>query len=710
MLKFKIKKTTTLNILLIFLAFTITIICSISGYYNSETKDLAVGMVSPKKFIAKEEIINEVATKRNMDKAISEMSPLYTKDSTIQNKVIKEIVSFLDYIRSNSEQKRLLAPNTQIAPENNKTENPEKTDNNIDTHTNNTNSHELSSKIYLSSNQTNILSTMNDAEFKEFKNVVLQTVNSAFEQGIREDNEDKILIYVKSELSESNLSDELLNIGYSIISNTIEPNMILDVTATEKAKEEKISSIKPVMVLKNQKIVDSGEIISEEIYSLLYSAGYIQKDNFEENIIPLFGTALLILSVFTMTLLYIYKFHKKLYTRKNEALLLFTLYTILTILTKLLANVPYMFIPVLSFTMLLAMLLNYRLAIILNFSVCIIYYIAFNFSTSFLIYFSTTGMFTAFMANLIKENKKIFKLGLLNCIAGVFIITGITLYINKNFNEELLKNCFLAFLNGILTLIICIGSMPIWDFVFDVITQYKLLELINPDKPLLKKLMLECPGTYNHSLIVANLAEAAALEIGANSALAKVGSYYHDIGKLKYPQYFSENIRGKNPHDSMNPYTSAKIVSSHVTAGIEYAEKYKLPSSIKYIIAQHHGNTLISFFYIKAKQNSEGKEINEADFRYKQQPPQTKETAIIMLADTVEAAVRSKNETNLEEIKKFVHQLIKGKLDDGQFNQCSLKISDLNKIENAFMKVLSGMYHERVPYPTDKKDDSQDLK
>ncbi len=662
-------------------------LCSTAKYYNSATKDLVVGSVSPQKFVAKEEIINEIATQRNIDKAVSELSPLYTKDSAIQIKVIEEINSFFDYIRSNSENiKNRLSQSDQ------------RSDNNSD------DSSELSSKIYLSSNQTYILSSMGNNDFITFKDIVLKTANSALEQGIREDNENKILVYVKSELSEQNLSNELYEIGYSILSNVLEPNMIVDVTATEKAKEEKIASIEPVMVLKNQKIVDSGEIISEEIYSLLYTSGYIQKDTLKENIIPLLGTILLILAVFILTSIYIYKFHKKLYTRKNEALLLFSLYTLLTISTKLLDNIPYMFVPILTFTMLLAMLLNYRLAIVLNFSVCIIYYIAFNFSTSFFIYFSTAGMFTALTANIIKEHNQIFKVGLFNCLAGIFITAGITLYINKSVNEELFKNCSFAFLNGIITLIICIGSMPIWDFVFGVITQYKLLELINPDNPLLRKLMLECPGTYNHSLIVANLAESAAFEIGANSALAKVGSYYHDIGKLKYPQYFSENIRGKNPHDSMKPYTSAKIISSHVTVGLEYAEKYKLPNSVKDIIAQHHGNTIIGFFYFKAKQNAGDKPVNEADFRYKQLPPQTKEAAIIMLADTVEAAVRSKNETNLDEIKKFVHELIKGKLNDGQFSQCSLKISDLDKIEDAFMKVLSGMYHERVPYPTDKKD------
>ena len=422
---------------------------------------------------------------------------------------------------------------------------------------------------------------------------------------------------LKSELSDLNLSSRLYDIGYIIISSVLEPNLIVDVDATEKAKQEKLASIEPVMVLKNQKIVDAGEIINEEIYSILYTGGYIQKNTIFENIIPLIGIALIILFIYMLTVFYIYRFHIKLYTRKNEVLLLFSLYIILTVSVKLLSNVnvPYMFMPILTFTMLAAMLLNYRLAIILNFSVCIIYYIAFNFNTAFLIYFIITGMFSAFMANYLKKYNHIFKISLINCIIETLVIFAVTLYTNKSFDHFLIQNLFYAFFNGIITIIICTGSMPIWEFLFGVMTQYKLLELINPDNPLLRKLMLEAPGTYNHSVIVANLAEAAAFEIGANSSLAKVGSYYHDIGKLKYPQYFSENIRGKNPHDSMNPYKSAKIISNHVSDGIEYAKKYKLPIPIKDIISQHHGNTVMNFFYYKAKQMNENGQVNDTDFR-----------------------------------------------------------------------------------------------
>ncbi len=683
------KRNIFLNIFLVISAYVLTIFCLIFGNYTLEENKLQVGSVSPKRFIANEEIKNEIATQRNIDKALSEFSSLYTKDSAVQKRVIENINSFFDYIIKNSTAlKKQYRSDISSDSEKNKNEQlltPE-----------------FSSNIYLSPTQIYTLASMAKDDLLKFRKNIVTISNSALEQGIRDDNKDTSLIYVKNELASLSLSSNLSDIGEAIIETVLEPNLIVDVAATEKAKEEKTASIEPVMVLKNQKIVDAGEIITEEIYSILYNGGYIKKDTLSENIIPLIGASLLILFVFTLTSYYIYKFHKKLYTQKNEALLLFSLYTLLTVSTKLLIDVsiPYMFIPILTFTMLISILLNYRLAIVLNFCVCIVYYIAFNLSTSFLIYFATTGMFIAFTAGFLKNSNKILKLTFLNCIFEIFIMLGITLYVSKSFNQELLKNLTFSFFNGIITFILFTGSMPLWEFSFGVITQYKLLELINPDKTLLKKLMLECPGTYHHSIIVANLAEAAAFEIGANSALAKVGSYYHDIGKLKYPQYFSENIRGDSPHNSMDAYESAKIISNHVSDGIEYAKKYKLPDPIKNIIAQHHGDTLITYFYYKAKQTYNT--VNEEDFRYRHEKPQSKEAAIVMLADTVEAAVRSKNMTNSKEINEFVHKLIRDKLADNQFNCCSLKVIDLEKIEHAFMKVLNGMYHERVSYPTDK--------
>jgi putative nucleotidyltransferase with HDIG domain len=218
--------------------------------------------------------------------------------------------------------------------------------------------------------------------------------------------------------------------------------------------------------------------------------------------------------------------------------------------------------------------------------------------------------------------------------------------------------------------------------------------------------MMEAPGTYHHSLVVANLAETAAYDIGADANLTRVGGYYHDIGKLKYPQFFAENQLGVNPHDNLDPRESVQMIINHVRFGIEMAAEYKLPSAVTDFIIMHHGTTLIQFFYHKAKEQcKEGETLNEADFRYPFVIPQNKETGILMLADTCEAAVRAmiKEVKDFGEVEKNIRRLIRMKLDDGQLEESGLTVGDLEKIAKAFVRVFRGMYHERVKYPEEER-------
>ncbi len=212
--------------------------------------------------------------------------------------------------------------------------------------------------------------------------------------------------------------------------------------------------------------------------------------------------------------------------------------------------------------------------------------------------------------------------------------------------------------------------------------------------------MLEAPGTYHHAIIVANLAEAAAEKIGANPLLARTGAYFHDIGKLKRPLYFKENQMGENPHDRTDPYVSAAIVTAHTHDGLLLAQKYHLPREIQTIIMEHHGDTPVMFFYHKALQMADGKPVDISDFRYDGQRPTTKESAVIMLADTVEAAVRSIPDPTPKAIEQFIERLVRGKLEDGQLSNSPLTLRDIDAICEAFCKVLNGVFHERIEYPT----------
>ena len=236
--------------------------------------------------------------------------------------------------------------------------------------------------------------------------------------------------------------------------------------------------------------------------------------------------------------------------------------------------------------------------------------------------------------------------------------------------------------------------------MFGIITPLKLLELSNPNQPLLKMLLMEAPGTYHHSVIVGNLAEHAAQKIGANSLLARVGAYYHDIGKIKRPYFFNENqMAMDNPHDKITPSLSTLIITSHVKDGVELAKQHKVPGVVIDMIKQHHGDSVISYFYHKAKQGENSDKVNMDSFRYEGPKPQTKEAAIVMLADSVEAAVRSMQDHSSGKIKGMIRKILRDKLESGQLDNCDLTLRDLDIIADAFLDILGGIFHQRIEYP-----------
>jgi putative nucleotidyltransferase with HDIG domain len=252
---------------------------------------------------------------------------------------------------------------------------------------------------------------------------------------------------------------------------------------------------------------------------------------------------------------------------------------------------------------------------------------------------------------------------------------------------------------GVLSAILAIGILPVFEQMFDIITPIKLLELSNPNQPLLKKMLFEAPGTYHHSILVGNLAEAAANEVGANALLTRTGAYYHDIGKIKRPYFFKENqITNDNPHDKITPKLSTLIITSHVKDGMELAEENKLPRAIKDIIEQHHGTTLVRYFYVMAM-NNESEMVEEASFRYDGPKPFSKEAAIVMLADSVEAAVRSMGNPTTLDMEKMVNKIVEEKVNDGQLDNCDLTLKDIEKIKQSFLKILEGIFHSRIEYP-----------
>jgi len=366
-------------------------------------------------------------------------------------------------------------------------------------------------------------------------------------------------------------------------------------------------------------------------------------------------------------------------------------------------GVSYALVPLTLFALLIAILIEVRLAVVLNTFLAIIGMLIFKGGSEFFMFFVITGSVSALFIRLTFDRNKILLVAVIIMFINAVAALTLALFVSKNFSVSLLTPTLFAALNGGLSVILATGSLPIWEALFDTTTPFKLSEMTNPDKKLLRRLALEAPGTYHHSLIVANLAETAALAIGANATLARVGGYYHDIGKLSSPTYFTENQLGENPHDKLSPQESAKIIMEHVPYGVTLATQNKLPKAIKEIIAEHHGTTVTKYFYFKAVKELSA--ANQNDYRYNGRIPSSKESAIVMLADTCEAAVRSMVESfkSMDEIERIVTNLIKDRLsmaDDNQLVDSSLTLKDLEIIKQAFMGVFKGMYHQRIAYPS----------
>jgi putative nucleotidyltransferase with HDIG domain len=300
-----------------------------------------------------------------------------------------------------------------------------------------------------------------------------------------------------------------------------------------------------------------------------------------------------------------------------------------------------------------------------------------------------------------RRRSELLRAGVIAGIVQFLVTVGVKLATGVEDVPVLLEQGGLGLLNGFLCGLVALGLLHIAELGFGVTTDISLLELSDQDHPALRKLLIEAPGTYHHSLIVGNLSETAALAIGANALLARVASYYHDLGKADRPEYFTENEPlGRSRHEGLSPAMSTLIITSHVRDGVSLASDYRLPRAILDITAQHHGTSLVEFFYRTAMARAEGEPVDSQRFRYTGPKPRTKEAGIVLLADAVEAASRSLDEPTSARLKKLVHDLMMKRLLDGQFDESGLTLNDLRTIEDSFVKVLMSMFHTRVPYPS----------
>jgi putative nucleotidyltransferase with HDIG domain len=357
-------------------------------------------------------------------------------------------------------------------------------------------------------------------------------------------------------------------------------------------------------------------------------------------------------------------------------------------------------VPVALGGLLLAVLFNSRLAFAGALAISILTSLLASAELRFFLH-SFVGSLTAIFALVGQKSRAtLLKAGALVGLANLYSIVAWSFL--SGATGSLGFDLLCGLINGLFVAILALGLLPLFEYLFQVATDFRLIELCNMNHPLLKQMILKAPGTYHHSMVVGTLAEAAGEAIGANTLLCRVGAYYHDIGKMTKPLYFVENqTDSKEPHGKLRPSLSSLVIVSHVKAGVELGRAYGLPTAVVEMIPQHHGTRLVTFFYDKAKksQDPDMGEVQEAEFRYPGPKPQTKEAAILMLADAVEAASRTLTERTQGRFQGLVGNIVNTIFTDGQLNECELTLRELRLIEESFVRVLLGIYHHRVDYP-----------
>ena len=395
-------------------------------------------------------------------------------------------------------------------------------------------------------------------------------------------------------------------------------------------------------------------------------------------------------------------FYKKISTRLF--LHLSFLLVILLSLTEILKSYPNLsmfYLPVAAIPMLTMLLFNdIQLTFMMSFMSVSLAGLLMDFTLSESIILFMGGMAGSYKLKDGRTRSAVLTSGILVAFVQVGCYLMIVPEINQDIGVYILKPLFL---NGILCGVIVMFTLKVFEMLFGEITNYTLLELSDSSHPLLKRMVVEAPGTYHHSLIVSNLAEAAADAIGAQALLVRVGAYYHDIGKLVKPEYFTENQIVSNKHDHLEPSMSRLVILNHVKEGVELARKYHLNQKIVDFIPQHHGTSLIYYFYQKALTENDAQEVEQDDYRYPGPKPQSKETAIVLLADSVEGATRALEEHSPNKIEDVVRKVINNKFIDGQLDECDLTLREIDVIASTFVRVLSAMYHSRIKYPEQSK-------
>ena len=644
---------------------------------------LQVGQVSEKDIKAPKTVtyVDQEAKAKAEAKAVSEVEKQYQKLDNVRPKIVAKNNQFFDLVIKAKQEQGSINEQVKKLQQN--------------------------SEFELSAQEYRYLLERTPQELSNLKKDVNRLLTQQLETGVESDKLKTTKEELKKESQQLEGSQIYSAIVKTVTQELIIPNRIYDQELTEKKKEQARKNVNlekaTKTIHKGEVIIRHGKVVTPEDIEKLEALGLRSAKN---NYLNIIGYVIVVLILSLLVVIYMQQYQPELIEDNGVIALL----GLLPIIILLLANIakylplnhPGYVVPVAACSIIIAILLDTDLAVIFTVILSFLVGLVTNGGVADLAVIIVSGLTGIYSVSELSQRTDLVRAGFI--VGGVSSLTIFGFLLIENALElmMLVKIVPLGLLNGIIVAIVTNGFLPYVENMFGITSPVKLLELSNPNHPLLKKLLVEAPGTYHHSVIVGNLGEAAADKIGADSLLVRVGAYYHDIGKIKRAYFFTENqIGSENPHDKLSPNLSTLIITSHVKDGVELAKEYKLPSDVINIIKQHHGTSLVSFFYQEAAHDEKYKQVDEDEFRYDGPKPQNKEAALIMLADMVEAAVRANPnaQSNPGRLEKLVRDLIKQKLDSGQLDESDLTLKDLDKIAKSFVNILKGIFHNRIEYP-----------
>ena len=644
--------------------------------------DIQVGQPAPNTIKATKDVEDKITTDRLRTDAAAKVKSIFVSDPDVTQEVVSEIseafkdIEGISSLLTSDENKELTQ--TQLASAN-----------------------EQLDGVVLDMDQLKALAEADESTLSSLAADTVTLVQGAMDKLLESDvpqAEDRI----EQGLRDAGHGDELVKIAMTAVKGSIRSNYFYDEQSTENQRQAEMDKIDPVTRIKGEVIVSDGEIVTEAQYAMLDALGMIKESTMD--VWLYLGIGMLVITLMLAVALYLYMFERDIYHSPKKLLMIALICLIAIVSCVFSREINIYIMPVTLGVIMIALLVNRRVALYINIPLSVIASMLASASGSFINMATYTVVISSLVSGTVAlrvlKNRQtrltVLLAGLVVGISNIVTTFAVGLISSSNLMESLYMALYSG-IGGVLSSALCVALTPAFEVIFNAVTTTRLVELSNPNQPLLRRLLLEAPGTYHHSIIVANLAEAAAGEIGANGLLARVGAYYHDIGKIMRPMYFTENQMGDNPHDRTDPRVSTAIITAHPKDGVQLLRESRIPEEIKNIVLTHHGNSPVIYFYNKSL--TENGEADVDDFRYPGPRPTTREEAIVMLADTVEAAARSIPNADKESIRELIEKLVNQKVNDGQLDDCDISLRDISRIISAFVTVLSGAFHERIEYP-----------